>query len=78
MIEETLEEAQLKDIAEEVAKYAIANPVFSIKRVYEALESRPEGVSMAQALCMMMNQAHAMGYITAKKERRIIIAGRPN
>ena len=66
-------DAQIADMAKEAAEYAAANPLYNAKKVWEALESRPENVTLPEALVAMLNNAYAVGYISAKRERRKVI-----
>lgn len=65
---EELLDAQIADMAKEASDYAAANPLYDLKKVHEALESRPPECSIGQALVAMLNNAYAVGYISAKRE----------
>ena len=66
-------DAQIAELAKEASDFAAANPLYDLKKVHEALEAKPEGVSLGQALVAMLNNAYAVGYVSAKKERKRII-----
>ena len=68
--DDELLDAQIADLAKEAAEYAAKNPPWDLKKVYEALEAKPADVSLGQALVAMLNNAYAVGYISAKKEGR--------
>ena len=72
MTDELLE-AQIADLAKEAADYAEKNPLYTLQKVHEALDLKPKEVSLGQALVAMLNNAYAVGYISAKREHRKVI-----
>lgn len=70
-------DAQIADMAKEAREYAEKNPLWTPQKVHEALEARPKDVSLAQALVAMLNNAYAVGYISAKRDlekpRKVIL-----
>lgn len=63
----------LAEMSEEALAFAKEHPMFDSKKAWEILESRPKGSSIVEALVAMLNQAYAVGYISAKREKTKVV-----